>query len=290
MKPNQLSKTAAFIAIKFYGLTQKDHFRSLFDDSVITFYERIVQNLPSPLNYYHYWLKFNWVRKLYMGSEELLLPGDLLHIIARKYYIRHCIKKLTEDGYQQIIVLGAGFDDLAFTYTQKGYSCLEIDVPHMAKHKQEFLNQHYVDSKHPQIMSSYLTNSQLDFPSNINLDPNQKTIIIAEGFFDYLHTGLVDKILRKFKSHLNQNPTLITTHFALDELPFYHQWSFKTGVKTVGEALKLHLSISEFQELLTENGFMINRLLDRPVMTKQLQQLTGTKLPLLKGFYLIQAN
>lgn len=84
MKANQLSKTAAFVAIKFYGLTRIEKFRSLFDDSVVNFYDRIVQTLPGPLSYYHSWLKYSGIRKLFIGAEELLLPGDLLHIIARK--------------------------------------------------------------------------------------------------------------------------------------------------------------------------------------------------------------
>ena len=289
MKADQISKTAAFIAVKFYGLTRKAHFRSLFDDSVITFYERVVQSLPRPINYYQYWLNFDWVRRLYMWSEELLLPGDLLHIIARKYYIRQLIDELNNDEYQQIIVLGAGFDDLAFTYSQKGLSCFEIDVPRMARHKQEFLNQYYADFKHPEIISSYLKNSSHALPID-NIDPNKKTIIVAEGFFDYLHTDLVQGILDQIQHYFRSTPTLITTHFALDELPLHHRWSFKTGVKTVGEELKLFQNITEFQNLLRASEFVIKELYNYRSMATELQQLTGTTLPMLKGFYLLKTN
>mgnify|MGYP000084752259 FL=1 len=292
MKSDQLSKTAAFIAIKLYGLTRIPAFQSLFDDSVIKFYDLVVQNLPFPLNYYRYWLKFNWVRRLYIWSEELFLPGDLLHIIARKYYIRQLINELKDDGYRQIVVLGAGFDDLAFTYSQKGFSCFEIDVPHMAKYKQQFLNKHYPDSNHPDIINAHLTNNQqkLPFGSSSTINRDKKTIIIAEGFFDYLQTDLVENILHQIKQYFSDSPALISTHFALNELPLHHRWSFKTGVKTVGEELKLHYNITQFRKLLTSNEFIIKKQFDHQTIASKLQQKIGTDLPILQGFYLLMSK
>jgi len=292
MKPDQLSKTAAFIAIKFYGLTRIPSFQSLFEDSVISFYDRVVQRLPFPLNYYHYWLKYSWVRKLYIWSEELLLPGDLLHIIARKYYIRQLVKELTDNGYEQIVVLGAGFDDLAFHYSQKGFSCFELDVPLMTKHKENFLTANYPDSRHPDIISSHLREKQqlLPFGPNSNIYADRKTIIIAEGFFDYLSVNHVASILSQIRQYFTNSPALVTTHFALDELPLHHRWSFKTGVKTVGEELKLNNNINEFRKLLSNNEFIINKQIDHKSMAADLQQKTGTGLPILKGFYLLMSK
>lgn len=291
MKPDQLSKTASFIAVKFYGLTLEPTFRGLFEDSVITFYDRVVQSLPAPINYYHYWLTFDWVRRLYTWSEELLLPGDLLHIIARKYYIRQLVNGLKFDGYKQIVVLGAGFDDLAFTYLQKGFSCIEIDVPRMAKQKRQFFNHFYSNSKHPEVISSHLTAQHtLPFHPNSTIDPNKKTIIVAEGFFDYLQIDLVGDILNQMHHFFEETPALVTTHFALDELPLHHRWSFKTGVKTVGEKLKLHQSIKEFKELLIQHKFPIRKQYKHTSMANELRELTGTDLPMLRGFYLLQAH
>lgn len=292
MKPNQLSKTAAFIAIKFNGLTRTPAFQSLFDESVINFYDRIVQSLPSPLNYYQYWLKYNWIRRLYIWTEELLLPGDLLHIIARKYYIRQLVNELNNDDYEQMIVLGAGFDDLAFTYSQKGFSCSELDVPHMAKRKKQFLTTYYPASRHPEIISAHLTETQPKLPieSNPTINPDKKTVIIAEGFFDYMQTDLVETTLNQIQVYFSGTPALISTHFALDELRTYHKWSFKTGVKTVGEELKLHQDINEFRKLITRNAFAIKKQFDHQSMATELQQITSTELPILKGFYLLMSK
>lgn len=292
MNPDQISKTAAFIAIKFHGLTQNPRFKSLFDEHVITFYDRIVQDLPAPLNYYHYWLKFDWVRQLYIWSEELLLPGDLLHVIARKLYIRQLIDQLIDDGYEQMLVLGAGFDDHAFTFQQKGLSCTELDVPLMAKVKKAFLYKWYPNQEHHAVVSSYISdkNPTLKLSKHASLDAQKKTIVIAEGFFDYLKTESVNRILQELQNYFVPTPAIITTHFALDELPIHQQWIFKTGVRTVGEQLQLHKTVDEFKELLLRAGFTIQKQFTHLSITKDLQKKTGTNLPVLKGFYLMLAT
>ncbi|MDZ7694339.1 MAG: hypothetical protein U5K69_24990 [Balneolaceae bacterium] len=98
MKANQLSQTAAFIAIKFYRLTRMPPFRSCFDGQVIDFYDEMVEFLPAPLNWYHAALQKSWIRTFFLHSEELLLPGDLMHIICRKYFIGRSVNDLLAEG------------------------------------------------------------------------------------------------------------------------------------------------------------------------------------------------
>lgn len=289
MKPEQLSKTAAFIGIKFYGLTQDHRFAQLFNKETIAFYENIVKYLPAPLRYYHYWLKHRWVRNLYMWSEELLLPGDLLHIIARKWYIRKQVAKLATKGFEQIIVLGAGFDDLAFDFSQKGCSCFEFDVPYMARRKRTFFQDFYPQKNYPAVIDSYLPKNSIgnQIKSYPEINPHKKTIVIAEGFFDYLTKDTVAKTIADIRTYFKHELRLITTHFALNELPFLHRLSFTTGVKTVGEKLQLHHSIDDFKTLLTDYDYSIQTEISHDQMTETLQQKTDTRLSVLKGFYLL---
>lgn len=292
MKPDQLSQTAAFIAVKFYGLTQIDQFRSLFDDSVIHFYDKLVESLPAPIRYYHFWLKFAWVRKLYVWSEELLLPGDLLHIIARKWYIQQQVLQLVNKNYEQIIVLGAGFDHLAYYYSQQGLPCFEFDAPYMATLKKQFLNKHYPHKHHPKIITSHLSNDNMgmQFANHTDIDPRKKTIIVAEGFFDYLAPDTVSTLLGELQNFFSENPALVSTHFALNELPAFYRWIFTTSVKMVGEQLELNSPISDFKKLLAKNEFQIDQIFDSQKISNDLRHQTKTNLPILKGFYILTAN
>jgi O-methyltransferase involved in polyketide biosynthesis len=292
MKADQLSKTAAFIAIKFYGLTREKQYRQLFDASVIEFYDQLVASLPISLRYYHYWLQHNWVRKFYIWSEELLLPGDLLHVIARKWYMQHLIDQWMAKGYKQIIVLGAGFDHLAYFYVQQDLNCIEIDAPYMAQAKRQFLEIKYPNSTHPQIISSHLPENSLDkvFKETSDIDSSKKTLIIAEGFFDYLSAETVANSCGAIKNYFYYNPVLISTHFALNELSLFHRWVFKNSVALVNEKLQFNTSMADFDLLLSENEFNIIELYNSQQIGKKMQQLTGSSLPMLKGFYIFQSK
>lgn len=292
MKADQLSKTAAFVAIKFYGLSRNKHFQSLFEPSVITFYNKLVRSLPAPLSYYHYWLQFGWVRKLYIWLEELLLPGDLLHIIARKWYIQKITSQWIDKGYEQIIVLGAGFDHLGFYYSQKDLPCFEFDVPKMTALKQQFLKEHYPGERHPHIITSYFSGDQPlpVFTNHPKIDKHKKTIVIAEGFFDYLSPDIVDQTLSQIRNYFSHNATLITTHFALDELPLFHRWIFKKSVSMVGERLRLNASINDFIQILSAQNFNVGQLYDTQEISKNIQTDIKTRLPILNGFYILSAK
>lgn len=292
MKADQLSQTAAFVAIKFYGLSRIEQFRTLFDDSVVTFYEKLIRSLPAPLRYYHYWLDFDWVRRLYIWSEELLLPGDLLHIVARKWYIQRMTGRLIEEGYEQLIVLGAGFDHLAFHFAQKGLVCYEFDAPRMAALKRHFLTEYYPGQPHPSIIISHLPDDSIgaDFQNHPHIDPSKKTIVVAEGFFDYLTPDTVEQCLREIRQYFRHNPALISTHFALNELPAFYRWVFKGSVNLVNERLQFDSSIEGYQQLLSESGFKIGQLHDTHEISTEIKKMTHTTLPVLDGFYVLTAR
>lgn len=292
MKADQLSQTAAFVAVKFYGMTRMKEFRSLFDDSITSFYDRLVQTLPAPIRYYHYWLKFRGVRKLYIWSEELMLPGDLLHVIARKWQIQQMVDDLVDSGYEQLIVLGAGFDHLGYYYSQKGLPCFEFDAPYMAKLKRSFLTEQYSGQTHPKIINLHLPGDQIGnlLATQQDIDPQKKTIVVAEGFFDYLDANTVSDSLQQLNAYFARTPALISTHFALEELSPFHRWVFKRSVQMVGESLQFNASMDEFSQLLESEGFRMHQLIDSQEIKGNLSPQIQTKLDILDGFYVLQAR
>lgn len=292
MKADQLSQTAAFVAIKFYGLTRLKRFQLLFEDPVIHFYEQLIDALPVPLSYYHYWLQFGWVRKFYIWTEELLLPGDLLHIVARKWYIQRMASKLVDEGYDQLIVLGAGFDHLAFLYSRQKVRCFEFDTPYMADLKRQFLADHYPNQPHPHIITSHLPvdNFGKEFKSHPEIDPHKKTMVVAEGFFDYLKPETIRKSLGQIRSYFSHKPALISTHFALDELSKPYRWVFKSSVNLVNEQLQFDSSINDYKQLLAEAKFDISQLYDAHEISAEIKKRTNTNLPILEGFYVLMAR
>lgn len=291
MNADQLSQSAAFIAIKFYGLSQDRQFRSLFDDEVVHFYESIVQALPRPLCYYHYWLQFDWVRTLYIQSEELLLPGDLMHIIARKWYISKILNVLLDQGYEQLLVLGGGFDHVAFRCTQHGIPSLELDSPRMARLKKNFFEETYPNRLHPNITAAQLPQQNLSdiLKNQQSIEPHIKTAIISEGFFDYLSPDNVTSTLSALQDYFT-DPALLSTHFALNELSFPYRMVFRSSLSMVGEQLQFNASVKDFRSCLSDCGFIVDSCYNSEKITEQFISPLDTNLGILKGFYILSAT
>lgn len=288
MKADQLSQSAAYIAIKFYGLTQYSHFRSLFDEEIVQFYDSIVCNLPRPLSYYHYWLQYDWVRALYMKSEELLLPGDLMHILARKWYISRILDDLLKQGYEQILVLGGGFDHVAYHFKQRGIPSFEIDSPRMARLKESFLNECYPDKSHPDIIPAQLSEDSLIdiLEGKQAISSHKKTVIISEGFFDYLAPKEVSSLLATLQNYFTK-PVLLSTHFALDELSPLYRTVFRSSLNLVGEQLQFNASIHEFKTHLSNHHFDVDFCYGSEEIRGQFISQIDTRLDILKGFYIL---
>lgn len=292
MKSNQLSRTAAYICIKFYGLTLMKSYRNLFDCETLSFYDQLVSELPAPLNKYHFLLQKKWFRSVSFFIDELFLPGDLMHILMRKYYISKLVEELIEQEYKQIIILGAGFDHLGKEFSKKGWPCIELDVPLMAHLKQQFLDKNGFNNNNLTVFPANFSQcSFLRFMKEIpRINPDIKTIVIAEGFFDYLTEEEFSKTLKELSGFFRNKLSLISTVFSLNELSSFHAFVFKNAVKAVGEEIKLNLTIEQFTEVLRKNDLFLENKFSSKQMNKQIGSSQIQQMSSLPGFYLLQAS
>lgn len=270
-------------------MTRFPKYRALFDRPTLQYYDQLVKFFPAPLKWYRYGLRFKWIRSLFVCGEEQLLPGDLLHVLARKYYMPQKVNHLLEEGYEQIIIPGAGFDPMGLFLSKKGVSCIEIDTPATALHKKRFLQTCYPSSPHPAIIPAQLDKQpfQHHLSHQQQIDPHKKTLVVAEGFFDYLPYHRVSSIFITLKSYFSHKTTILSTHFSLNELSPFHQWVYTNSVNLVGESLRFGTSINRFISLAKEQGFGVRQLVDRQEIIEDLKKQTKIDLPLLKGFYIL---
>ena len=292
MKPNQLSNTAAFIAIKFYGLTRDETFRGLFDKDVIRYYEQLVQSFPAPLSWYHTGLKRPALRHFFTFWEELLLPGDLMHIILRKWYLTRWVERLYGDGYQQMLVLGSGFDHLATLYSSRGMNAVAIDTPRMIQMKQHFINSCGYANPNLTLQEGFFSRDNLlkILAGTPALEPSQKTIIIAEGFFDYFKKEDCVNFLNDLQTFFTNETKLLSTIFSLPELPEFRAWVYKNSIWLAGEELKLDMTQPDFLQLLSEHEVEVEKSISYKEMREEVLLPRGVKQPVLPGFYLIEAK
>jgi len=255
-RSNQISLTAAFIAIKFYGLMQEPKYRSFFSEKVIAFYDKTVSRLPRPLHHFHHLLQNKTIRKGFIGLEELLLPGDLLHILQRKWMINYLWEKKTPDHCEQLLVIGAGFDHLATIASQKGITAMEIDLSATSIIKKNILDQ--INASNPNLTvknSGFCGNT---FASHIReLSPEKNTLIITEGFWDYQSLENNQLILDKITTHLKGEITIITTLFDISKLAPFHRSIFINSIRTTGEKIEFITKESNVNGLLNGAGFSL---------------------------------
>lgn len=287
----KISYTAAYIVVKFYGLTKDLRIAEHFDSFVLDFYKKMVSFLPSHLSWYQNSLNSPLLRTFFIWSEELLLPGDLMHIICRKYYMTNYVNEALENGIEQFVSMGAGFDHLGAYSASKGIPSFELDMDWMITHKNSFFKENGFSNELLKTVPIDFMNQQLSevFSSQPSFDLTKKTLFIGEGFFDYLPLETTKEILSDIHS-LNPENRLLTTFFSLDELNWFHRFSFTSGVSLVGESLRLPLIRSEFIELLKEVGFYVDKEIDHQEMNEDLVNSIGLNLPVLKGFYILNAR
>jgi methyltransferase (TIGR00027 family) len=288
---DKLSHTAAFITVKFFGLTLKEPYRSLFDPEIIRFYESMVQQLPAHLKWYEKSLKSKWWRSFFIWWEELLLPGDLMHIIGRKYYIIQEMEKALNNGYKQVVVLGSGFDHSAWMCSCKGIHSFEIDTEYMISTKKNYLLQSELNNEYLHLLSLDVSRENIAevLERDRNFDPQLPTVFVAEGFFDYLNLQTTRDVLQQI-TQICEQTALISTVFSLDELNAFHRSSFTSGVAMVGEAIKLPLSIGAFRSLLEEHGFKEKTVISYHDMEEELFKTHWIPYSVLDGFYVVSSE
>ena len=285
----KISKTAAFIAVKLYGLTRKKEVAAHFDPFVIEFYEKLVQALPKTMSWYYHSLTKPLWRRFFIFSEDALLPGDLMHILCRKYYVQQLIDEALEEGFEQIVNLGSGFDHLGAMLSSKGIPVFELDKPDMIQEKQKFIENNGYSNKKLNFVECDVNKTRMGeaLKAHPNFYSQKKTLFVAEGFFDYLALLPSEHLLEDLKS-LNYKNRLVSTFFSLDELNLLHETVFRSGVTMVGESLQFKITRDEFVDLLKELGFELLTEITHKQMKEDLVKKTGMKLPVLKGFYMFE--
>lgn len=284
----KISHTAAYIVVKFYGLTKDPRLKALFPPFITDFYEKMVGFLPKHLSWYQNSLDSSFLRRLFIWSEEILLPGDLMHIVSRKYYMTQEVERAISEGYKQIVVLGAGFDHLGAYVAEQGVPVFELDVDVMYEQKKQFLDGHGYSTGHHHLAPVDVNKMSIKeiLKGDSHFDRSLKTLFVAEGFFDYLSLKPSERILEDIRA-LNKRNKLLTTFFSLDELNLFHRFVFTSGVTLVGESLKFKLEKDEFVDFLEELNYTLENEIRHEQIRDDLLRPHNIRLPVLKGFYIL---
>jgi methyltransferase (TIGR00027 family) len=151
------------------------------------------------------------VRRLYL--KYLTPRGVYEYVIARTKYIDEICQKALEDQFDQILILGAGFDTRALRFQDKARATrfFELDAPHtqqakLAQYKQRGLE---VPANVTFIPVDFEKESLSQKLEQTGFQKGQKSLFILEGLLMYLLPGSVWETLETIRQYAGAGSRIV---------------------------------------------------------------------------------
>lgn len=153
-------------------------------------------------SWFDFALQRPWCARWLWRVESAVLPGIVTHYLARKRWLERVVTDHLHAGVKQIVVLGAGFDTLAWRRhrTWPEVSFFELDHPATQRPKRCALS-----TAQPNL-TFVATDLGCELPSaalerSAHFDRLKPTLFLAEGLFMYFAGDRVAALLRDLASH-----------------------------------------------------------------------------------------
>jgi methyltransferase (TIGR00027 family) len=140
-------------------------------------------------------LRHRWANALLFAGERAVLPGIIAQYLARKRWIEKRVVAALDDGCEQLVVLGAGFDTLAWRLASAHprLQCFEIDHPATQRVKAAALAPENNLALLPADLVQVPPSAVLSADPRFN--PQRRTCYVAEGLLMYFPEAHVRAIL-----------------------------------------------------------------------------------------------
>src|SRR5215213_11602896 len=200
MKEDTPSATAFLIARSTLFLSRDPVVGRLVPERSAELCERFVHARPRFARLFDAAMNSRLLRPLATALERATIPGLKLHYALRKRYLEEIARDALQDGFRQLVVIGAGFDTLALRLHEAFADAkfFEIDHPATQRVKRRVVETHQRTESNLQFISLDLAQGSLEsglLPS-ADYKPDLNTLFVAEGLLMYLVPAEVDMILQ----------------------------------------------------------------------------------------------
>jgi methyltransferase (TIGR00027 family) len=238
-------------------------------------------------------LRRSWGRALLFAGERAMLPGIITHYLARKRWIEGRVAAALDAGCEQLVVLGAGFDTLAWRMASahprvQGF---ELDHPATQRVKAAALAPEKNLALLPADLGRVLPSAALRAAPRF--DPKRRTCFVAEGLLMYFPEARVREIL----SDLARLPAaeIIFTFMAPGA---DGRAAFRGGSAAIGAWLRLRrepfawaLNPERLENFLRPLGLRVRALVGAPELRAEILAPAGlAAAPLAEGEHLCLAS
>lgn len=137
-------------------------------------------------------MRRDWARGIFFKGMDVMVPGIVPHYLVRKRRIEIAVREALAGGATRVVVLGAGFDTLAWRLSGEfpELSFVELDHPATQQLKRRALGE-AANFSYGQV--DLAKESLEDCPG---LETGIPTVLVAEGLTMYLREDRVAQLLR----------------------------------------------------------------------------------------------
>jgi methyltransferase (TIGR00027 family) len=255
---NNTSKTAETVAVVRMTESKKpENERICYDPYAIRFISQDVLDFAekNPEEY-----------RAFVARNESLVPGASNSLVARVRYFDDVVKSCINNGLEQLVIVGAGYDTRA--YRIEGMDKIHVfEIDHLSTQKIKINNIKQIFDSQPNHVTYIPLNLEIDdFGKKLletEYDSSKKTLFIMEGLLMYISPETVDKIL-SFIVHSSAKESYVLFDYipssVVDctcELEAGQNW--QKGVTAAGEPFKFGISEGSIESFLTQRGFKMIR-------------------------------
>jgi methyltransferase (TIGR00027 family) len=232
MKNRESSATALLILRGQVFVSRDPRFGALMNRPWVETCERFLRASDPGAETYLRRVGQPWYRALHRAAERALVPGITLHYVVRKRHIEDQVRKALADGFQRVIVIGAGFDTLC--------SRLKRELPRAA----------FVEVDHPATQEAKAKIADLgcdlvpvdlardSLSDKLPLGDGKRTVFVLEGVTMYLAQERVESVLRYVRERGGPGSRVVFTFMEPDQQgrlrfqkasPLVHLWLQRKG-------------------------------------------------------------
>lgn len=201
MRDTKASSTAQVIARSIVLISQDRKLRHLLPSGAAEASIWFVEEFSKTSGLFVKCSQWSWFRVMCHLLERCTIPGIILHYVLRKRYLEDVARAAIQEGFQQVIVLGGGFDTLALRLHQEfvNVTFIELDHPSTQRAKASALEKRRLPKETMALVP--IDFSQHDFSDVLPRVPcyrnDVKSLLICEGVLMYLSCVEVDKFFHQ---------------------------------------------------------------------------------------------
>lgn len=193
-----------------------------------------------------------------------MLPGMstwIVYMQVRTKLLDDAVRRFVEDGGDQVVLLGAGFDCRALRLPElDDATVFEVDHPATQQHKMRVLDELGVDSPAQYVTWDFETNPMDDLGDALveyGHDPEKPTLTIWEGVTMYLTESAIDASLRAIAGYSAPRSLLAMTYFTQNRLTTSSLPTrlVRAAVARLGEPFKWGIAPADLPEFLEPRGW-----------------------------------